>query len=68
MQLYRLGPEKRNEYGNLGRIWANSDEAGFTSYTMGEKIISGIDEVLEHFSPDVKTENKNLSKINNNII
>lgn len=48
-ELYELGPEKRREYGMLGHDWACSEEAGFTSEIMGNRMIEAIDATLENF-------------------
>lgn len=47
-QLWSMSPEERKERGEAGRSWALSDEAGFTSEKMGERIIEGIEEVFEN--------------------
>lgn len=47
--LYKLGPEKREEYGKAGYEWAISDEAGFTGEHMAERVVEGIEATLENF-------------------
>lgn len=49
LKLYNLSPEEKRRKGLLGREWAMSREAGFTSKIMGERIIEGIDTVLDNF-------------------
>lgn len=48
-KLYEISPEMRAEYGMKGHDWACSDEAGFTSAKMGERMIEGIEATLENF-------------------
>ena len=46
-ELYSMSKEERQERGKAGMEWALSDEAGFTSEKMSERIIEGIDELFK---------------------
>jgi len=56
MELYKMGDEKRKEIGQEGMEWALGDEAGFTSEKMSNRIIEGIDELLDTWTPREKFE------------
>ena len=56
LEAYEMGPQEREFRGKLGREWALSDEAGFTSEKMGYKIISKIDKLFETWKPREKYE------------
>ena len=56
MNLYKLSSEEREKIGLEGQKWALSDEAGFTSRQMGERIIEGIDELFATWKPREKFE------------
>lgn len=51
MEVYLLGDEKRKEIGLKGREWAQSNEAGFTSDIMGDRIVKNIDQLFENWKP-----------------
>ena len=55
-EVYNLGHEKRTEIGMKGREWALSDEAGFTSVKMSNKIIDAVDELFDTWEPREKFE------------
>ena len=44
--LYNMGDKKRKEIGKLGLKWALSEEAGFTSEKMSNRVIEGMDELF----------------------
>ena len=54
MTLYKMKPEERKRIGLEGRIWATSEEAGFTSVQMSNKIIDGVEELLKNWEPREK--------------
>ena len=56
MELYKMGDKKRKEIGKSGMEWALSDEAGFTSEKMSNRIIEGIDELFDTWKPRAKFE------------
>ena len=57
LQTYHLmGDDERLERGKAGMEWALSDEAGFTSEKMSNRIIEGLDELFETWSPRKKFE------------
>ena len=60
-EVYNLGHEKRTEIGMKGREWALSDEAGFTSTKMSNKIIDAVDELFDTWEPREKFELINTS-------
>ena len=51
MELYNMTSEERKERGKAGREWATSDEAGFTSKQMSQRIIEGVDELFDTWEP-----------------
>ena len=55
-KVYELDPEERKKIGLKGREWAMSDEAGFTSIKMSNRIIEAIDELFETWEPREKYE------------
>jgi len=55
-EVYSLGDEERKRRGEAGRLWALSDEAGFTSVKMGRRIIQYMDEVFDTWQPREKYE------------
>ena len=56
MEMYKMGNEERLERGKAGMEWALSDEAGFTSEKMSNRIIEGLDELFDTWSPREKFE------------
>ena len=54
MKLYEMTREERKQLGLKGREWATSDEAGFTSVKMSNKIIEGMDELFDTWEPREK--------------
>ena len=48
---YKLGDEKRKEYGEVGRQWVMSDDARMTSKHMSDSFIKNIDRCFEKWSP-----------------
>lgn len=56
MEVYNLDPNRRKAIGLMGREWAISDEAGFTSEKQGERVIENIDKLLENWKPRAKYE------------
>ena len=50
-ELYSMSKEERQERGKAGMEWALSDEAGFTSEKMSERIIEGMDELFKVWKP-----------------
>ena len=51
MSLYNMGSKERKIRGMEGRKWASSDEAGFTSVQMSNRIIEGVEELLNNWEP-----------------
>lgn len=54
-ELYDLGPEAREKFGAEGERWAVSEEAGFTSTQMCERLIEGINATLENFEKNPRS-------------
>ena len=50
-ELYKMTSEERERVGLEGMKWATGKEAGFTSKIMGERVIEGMDELFETFTP-----------------
>jgi len=50
-KLYKMSKEQRSQIGEEGRQWALSQEAGFTSEVMSQRIIEGVDELFEKWQP-----------------
>ena len=56
MELYKMGKDERERIGKLGQEWALSDEAGFTSEKMSNKIIEATDLLFKTWEPRKKYE------------
>lgn len=54
MELYNMGKEERKRRGEEGRKWATGDEAGFTSEKMSNRIIEGMEELFQTWTPRKK--------------
>ena len=63
MKTYKMGPDERRKRGLAGRNWVLSEESGFTSKIMGQRIIGNIDTLLEKWKPQSRF---NLIKIKDN--
>jgi glycosyltransferase involved in cell wall biosynthesis len=50
-ELYSMSKKERKERGKAGMEWALSDEAGFTSEKMSQRIIEGMDELFKVWEP-----------------
>lgn len=50
-EWYKEGPEKREEYGEIGRQWVYSDDARMTSKHMSESFIKNIETTFENWKP-----------------
>ena len=50
-EAFSLGREELKRRGLKGREWALSEESGFTSKVMAERVINSIDKVLETWKP-----------------
>ena len=50
-EFYSMSKEERQERGKAGLEWALSDEAGFTSVKMSNRIIEGMDELFKVWKP-----------------
>ena len=54
MKVYKMSKEDRKAIGKKGYDWAKSDEAGFTSEKMTNRIIEGIEELFATWKPREK--------------
>ena len=54
MKLYKMDDKKRKSIGKKGYEWAASNEAGFTSEKMTEKVIDGFEELFQTWKPREK--------------
>jgi hypothetical protein len=61
-KLYQLGREKRKELGLQGRDWA-VNKVGFTSKSMGDRIINAIDKLFDTWTPREKYELINVNEL-----
>ena len=66
-EVYNLGHNERVKLGMKGREWALSDEAGFTSKKMSNRIIEAIDELFDTWKPREKYELINTNDISKKI-
>ena len=51
VEVYNLPREERISRGEKGRLWATSEEAGFTGEHMSNTIIKYVDETIDNFKP-----------------
>jgi len=56
MELYNMNKEARKDKGQAGLEWVTSDEAGFTSEKMSQRVIEGMDELFATWQPREKFE------------
>ena len=68
LEVYEIGPEGRKLRGSLGREWAISDEAGFTSEKMAYRIMNNINELLETWEPRKRYTLIKIDKPDNNFV
>jgi glycosyltransferase involved in cell wall biosynthesis len=61
-QVYNLPKEKREALGLIGRDWALSDEAGFTSKRQAERVMEAFTELFKTWKPREKYELINANK------
>jgi len=63
LEAYEMGPQERKIRGSLGRQWATSKEAGFTSEQMGYRVMDNINNLLETWKPRKKYNLIKVDKI-----
>ena len=73
LEVYNLGREERKKRGLMGREWAISDEAGFTSERQGLRVLDALDELFKTWEPRPKIEITNTNDykghfLNHNIV
>lgn len=61
--VYDLPSEKRKELGLKGREWAMSEEVGFTSEHMGNRMINAVDQLFNTWKPREKYNVINVNDI-----
>ena len=66
-KLYNIPKEKRIKLGDHGYQWATGEEAGFTASIMGERVVDGIEEVLNKFKPQNNYRIIKISPMENKI-
>ena len=54
LEWYKEGPEKRAEYGEIGRQWVLGDDAKMTTEHMAKGFIDGMDTAFEKWTPREK--------------
>jgi len=67
-KVYNLDPKERIRIGKEGQNWALGEEAKFTSYYMGNKIIKCVDILFEIWKPREKFELINMTVKQNKIL
>jgi glycosyltransferase involved in cell wall biosynthesis len=68
MNVYSLGKEKQKEVGNIGREWALSSEAGFTSTHQAKRIVEAFNSLFDTWVPRHKFEFIDTKEIKNKVI
>jgi len=63
MNLYNMSKEERQECGLAGYEWATGEEAGFTAKLMTERVIEGVDQTFDSFTPRKSFEFINTSEV-----
>ena len=61
-KLYNMSREERKALGLKGREWAIGEEAGFTAEIMTQRVIEGVDQTFEEFTPRKKYEFVNANE------
>ena len=62
LEVYNLGIEERKKRGLMGREWAISDEAGFTSKHQGIRVLEALEELFNTWEPRPKIEITNTNE------
>jgi hypothetical protein len=62
MAVYQLTPEERSERGLVGREWAVSEEAGFTSKHQAYRFMDSMNELFSTWEPREKYELINVNE------
>jgi glycosyltransferase involved in cell wall biosynthesis len=56
MELYKMDPKERRRRGMEGHKWVTSDEAGFTSKQMANRVIDALETTFDNFQPRERFE------------
>jgi glycosyltransferase involved in cell wall biosynthesis len=67
-ELYHMSKTERVERGLAGREWAISDEAGFTSEKMANKVIESVDRLFQTWKPREKFEFINANETKKRVL
>jgi hypothetical protein len=67
-ELYHMPKEERKERGLAGREWAISDEAGFTSEKMSNKVIESVDKLFQTWKPRERFEFLNINETKKRVL
>jgi glycosyltransferase involved in cell wall biosynthesis len=67
-ELYHMSKTERVERGLAGREWAISDEAGFTSEKMSNKVIESVDKLFQTWKPREKFEFINANETKKRVL
>ena len=68
MKLYKTNSDKREKLGKAGYKWAISNEAGFTSEHMTNRVISNIEKLFNTWTPRKSYEFINISEVKEDIL
>lgn len=68
MKLYKMGSEERKEAGMTGHKWATSDEAGFTSEHMTNRVVSNMEKLFDTWTPRKDYEFINISEVKEDVL
>ena len=68
MKLYKIDSDKREKLGKAGYKWAISNEAGFTSEHMTNRVISNIEKLFDTWAPRENYEFINVSEVKEDVL
>ena len=68
MKLYKTNSDKREKLGRAGYKWAISNEAGFTSEHMTNRVISNIEKLFNTWTPRKSYEFINISEVKEDVL
>ena len=68
MKVYKIDSNKREKLGKAGYKWAISDEAGFTSKHMSERVMTSLDKLFNTWTPRNHYELININEIKEDVL
>ena len=68
MKIYQMSSEEREEVGMAGYEWATSDEAGFTSEHMANRVIFNIEKLFDTWVPRKSYELIKISEVKEDVL